>query len=130
MAAKKASRAGGAKVETKAAPSREELLELIWDAQATATLKAIESGDASAAMLGVGRAFLADNGITLDTLRTIRWRNNGLSPLGPAGTGHLKLPTFDDDDDDSNDPALKRETDDPLRTVPAFAPPADDTTTN
>lgn len=127
MAAKKAKPAAAV-----VPPSREELLELIWDAQARAVLKAIESGDASAAVLGVGRAFLMDNEITLSTLKSLRWQHDGLSPLlGPAGTGHVQLPTFDDDGDGASETSRAsgaEASDDPLRVVPDFAPPTDDDT--
>jgi len=124
MASKKAKPPEAPRSLPAAAPqSREELLEALWDAQLRAVLKAVESGDASAATLGVARQFLQDSNITLDTLNNLSWRR---SPLGQH-VDLSQLPKFDDDDD-SNDPTLKGKTDDPLRAVPPFAPPTDDDT--
>jgi hypothetical protein len=93
--------------------SREELLERMWWAMADAVLANLAAESPSASALQVGRAFLRDNGITLDTLSRLRHRWGGVDMS--------KLPTFNDHDDDgsgqggASDPAL--------RSVPKFAPP-------
>lgn len=70
---------------------REEMLGLIFAAQCVSILKAIRE-DPSAATLNVARAFLADNGVSVDTLR----RAGG--SLSAATRAVLaSVPTFDDD---------------------------------
>lgn len=80
---------------------------------ADAVLANLAAEAPTASALQVGRAFLRDNGITLDTLSRLRHR------LG--GVDMSKLPTFNDQDDD--DSGQDQASDPMLRSVAPFAAP-------
>ena len=79
---------------------------------ASAILRALEAETPSAATLNAARAFLNDNGVTLEVLRA--WRR------GP-GFDPSTLPTFNDDPDAYENGDTPAEVN-PLRTIAPFAP--------
>lgn len=65
--------------------SREGILEEIWEKMAVAVARALSTDAPSAATITAGRQFLADNGITLDTLPQLKRKavRGGLGDIGP-----------------------------------------------
>jgi hypothetical protein len=61
--------------------AREEILRDMWELQADSIVRALSSGDPSAAVMNVARAFLSDNGTSIDSLR--HWRLGGAAAVGP-----------------------------------------------
>jgi hypothetical protein len=84
---------------SKPTKSREGLLTEIWEKTAAAAVLALSADAPSAATITACRQFLADNGISLDTLPQLKLKaarsGSALGDLGP-------LPVFAPDPEDTN----------------------------
>lgn len=109
--------AGKALTAAERSERRTQLLEEIWLAEAEVVLAAVRSKRPTASTLQVGRAFLRDNDVTLDSLARLRNR------VGSGNFDPGKLPKFTDDDDNDEGGGTQGGGQSPaLRSIPPFAP--------